>query len=134
MNDRVLEEFAGKMTVAELCARAGRSVEDVVRFCSGDSGAKASTTRRPSSSKPTSAKATKPASAASVETRTRAGRNAFDTALLALLTGVQNGLSARDIAEETGASLPQIRSAIVRLGKKVRFKGNTAARRYWARP
>ena len=38
-----------------------------------------------------------------------------------------------DIAEETGASLPQIRSAIVRLGKKVRFKGNTAARRYWAR-
>ena len=52
---------------------------------------------------------------------------------LGLLTGVQNGLSARDIAEETGASLPQIRSAIVRLGKTVRSKGNTAARRYWAR-
>lgn len=133
MNDRVLEEFAGKMTVAELCARAGRSVEDVVRFCSGGSSATASTTRRPSSTKPTSATATEPASVASVETRTRAGRDAFDTALLALLTGVQNGLSARDIAEETGASLSQIRSAIVRLGKKVRFKGNTAARRYWAR-
>jgi len=37
--------------------------------------------------------------------------------------------------EETDASLQQIRSAVVRLvaKKKVRFKGKTAARRYWAR-
>lgn len=74
-----------------------------------------------------------PSSTSAVETRTRIGRDAFDAALLGLLTGVQNGLSARDIAEETGASLPQIRSAVVRLGNKIRFKGNTAARRYWPR-
>jgi len=54
-----------------------------------------------------------------VDTRTQAGRKAFDRVLM----------------EETDASLQQIRSAVVRLvaKKKVRFKGKTAARRYWAR-
>lgn len=133
MNDRVLEDFAGKMTVAELCARADRSVEDLIRFCSGGTTAKASTVARASSTATKSTKTAKPHSAMAVETRTQAGRDAFDAALLGLLTGVQNGLGARDIAEETGASLPQIRSAIARLGKKIRSKGNTAARRYWVR-
>lgn len=132
MNDRILEEFAGKVTVAELCARTGRSVEDLVRFCSRNA-AKAPAAARTSSPPATTAKPTDSPGTTTVETRTRAGRDAFDTALLGLLAGVQNGLSARDIAEETGASLPQIRSAITRLGKKVRSKGNTAARRYWAR-
>ena len=68
-----------------------------------------------------------------MNTRTQAGRDAFDASLLALLTGVQSGLSAREIAEETGASLPQIRSAIARLGKRVQSKGKTVARRYWAK-
>ena len=128
MKDRALEEFAGNLTVAELSGRTGRSIEDIVRFCSGGVVAEASSARRSSSTA-----ATAPSSISAVETRTRTGRDAFDAALLGLLTGVQNGLSARDIAEETGASLPQIRSAVVRLGNKIRFKGNTAARRYWAR-
>lgn len=39
------------------------------------------------------------------------------------------------IAEETGASLQQIRSAVARMvaKRKARFEGKTAAGRYWAR-
>jgi|GEM_PF-1505378 len=145
MSDQVLEEFIGSMTVSEFCARTGRSVEDLVEFCAGRGGsapkgkatpALAAKASGKSSAKPTkSAKPSAKAAASGVETRTQAGRDAFDAALLDLLKGVQSGMGARDIADETGASLPQIRSAVARLvsKKKVRFEGKTAARRYWAR-
>jgi len=76
-----------------------------------------------------------PAPALAVDTRTQAGRKAFDGVLVEVLKGVTSGMSARDIAEETDASLQQIRSAVARLvaKRKVRFEGKTAARRYWAR-
>ena len=38
-----LEKFVGQMTVAELCRRSGRSVEELLRFCSRSGKAKAKT-------------------------------------------------------------------------------------------
>ncbi len=138
MTNSILEDFAGSMTVGELCARTGRSVGALVEFCTG--GVQAEAAAPPSRSKKaatSSRSKTKVAKVprSAVETRTRAGREALDRSLVELLRGVKSGMSARDIAEETGASLEQIRSAVGRLvsKKKVRFEGKTAARRYWAR-
>ena len=125
MTSSILEDFAGSMAVGELCARTGCSVEALVEFCSGHGGL-STTTAHPERVR---------APALAVETRTQAGRETLDRALVELLQGVTNGMGARDIAEETGASLLQIRSSITRLvaKKKVRFEGKTTARRYWAR-
>lgn len=131
MSNRVLEEFVGDLTAEELCTRTGTRVEDLVRFCFEERRANGTGNRR--ATKPTGRKRQTAGGRDSVSTRTQSGRDAFDASLLALLTGVQSGLSAREIAEETGASLPQIRSAIARLGKRVQSKGNTVARRYWAK-
>ena len=131
VSNRVLEEFVGDLTAAEFCTRTGTRVEDLVRFCFEGRRAKGTGSRRATSS--TGRKRQPAQERGSVNTRTQAGRDAFDASLLALLTGVQSGLSAREIAEETGASLPQIRSAIARLGKRVQSKGKTVARRYWAK-
>lgn len=125
MTEPVLEAFVGSLTAEEFCARTGQSVEGLVEFCFGDQRAPVSKT----------AKAPRKTQRAAVETRTRGGREAFDAMLLELLRGARSGMGARDIAEETEASLPQIRSSIARLVEKkaVRFEGKTAARRYWAR-
>lgn len=52
------------------------------------------------------------------DTPSQAGREAFDRVLMEVLQGVASGMSARDIVEETDASLPQIRSAVARLVAK----------------
>ncbi len=104
MTNSIPKEFAGSITV-----RAGRAA--VVA--------------------PSPKKMTAKAPASAAEARTQVGREAFDRGLVELLRGVKNGMSARDIAEETGASLEQIRSSVGRLvPKKMRFEGKTAARRY----
>ena len=51
------------------------------------------------------------------------------------IAGASDGLGGRDLANATGATLPQIRAALKRLvdAKRVRFEGQTSARRYRAR-
>jgi DNA-binding NarL/FixJ family response regulator len=114
------------MTVRDFCARTGQSVEKLVTFCFSERKA-AAAARKP----PVARSASK---TAGVDTRSRVGREKFDRELVQLLRGVRSGMAARDIAEETGATLVQIRSAVARLvaKSKVRFDGKTAARRYWA--
>lgn len=125
VKEPVLESFVGGMTVREFCARTNQSVEKLVEFCSSQRAPVRKTLASPARST---------ANAVGVDTRSRAGREKFDLELIQILRGVRSGMAARDIAEETGATLVQIRSAVARLvaQSKVRFDGKTAARRYWA--
>ena len=54
---------------------------------------------------------------------------------MALIAGAPDGLGGRDLANATGATLPQVRAALKRLvdTKRVRFEGQTSARRYSAK-
>jgi len=126
MSTEVLESFVGEMTVSELCGRTGRSVDELLAFCVG--------AQRPKSA-PAAATAAK--TVAKKAPRKRA--NGLDLAglderVMKLLKRNGKGRGGRELADATGTTLPQLRGSLKRLGaaKRVRFSGQTAARRYWA--
>lgn len=131
MSVEVLESFVGQMTVAELCNRTGRSVEELLAFCSN---------RRPAKSTSATPKATTKTKTKSggKKRRVRASSDqlvALDERVLNLITAAKNGIGGREMADKTGETLPRLRGSLKRLvdKKKIRFAGNTAARRYWAK-
>ena len=131
MSVEVLESFVGQMTVAELCNRTGRSVEELLAFCSN---------RRPAKSTSVSSapKAKTKAKAGGKNRRVRASSDelvALDQRVMGLITAAKDGIGGREMADKTGETLPRLRGSIKRLvdKKKIRFAGNTAARRYWAK-
>ena len=122
MSVEALEAFVGKMTVAELCSRTGRRVDDLLGFCfAGRAG--------------------QGASPAPVEAKTRGGprvrarSGGLDEQVMTLIAGATDGLGGRDLSNATGATLPRVRAALKRLvdAKRVRFEGQTSARRYKAK-
>ncbi len=54
---------------------------------------------------------------------------------MALIVGAKDGIGGREMANKTGETLPRLRGSLKRLvdRKKIRYAGNTAARRYWAK-
>lgn len=64
------------------------------------------------------------------DTRTKAGRDALDAAVLAVLQSCPAPFAATAIARETGASLLQVRASVRRLGRKVTKTGHTRAMVY----
>ncbi len=124
MSSKVLEAFVGQMTVSEFCGRTGRSVDDLLGFCGGAS--------------PSTHRIQQPSPAPTKSTRTRASSldlAALDERVVTLLRGARKGLGGRELADSTGTSLPQLRGSLKRLvsAKRVRFDGQTSARRYWAK-
>ncbi len=131
MSVEVLESFVGQMTVAELCNRTGRSVEELLAFCSN---------RRPAKTTPASAapKAKAPKKSGGKKRRVRASSDelvALDERVMNLISSAKDGIGGREMANKTGETLPRLRGSLKRLvdKKKIRFAGNTAARRYWAK-
>ncbi|MBV1859845.1 MAG: hypothetical protein KUG77_15645 [Nannocystaceae bacterium] len=133
MSVEALETFVGQMTVAELCSRTGRGVEELLAFCSSSS--------RPAKSTPASAPAktkTKAKKKPAGGKRVRASSDQLvelDERVMELIVGTDDGIGGREMADKTGETLPRLRGALKRLvdKKKIRFAGNTAARRYWAK-
>ena len=104
---------------------------DLVEFCMSGSVAKVAkvaTTKSPAVAAP------KRTSAKTVNTRTKAGREALDEGVLAVLTGAKSGVASGAIVEETGANALQVRQALGRLisQKKAMAEGKARGRRYWA--
>ena len=131
MSVQALETFVGEMTVAELCNRTGRSVEDLLAFCSSGRPAKSASTGTPGGAKPK-------AKSSGKTRRVRATSDelvALDERVLGLIRAAKDGVGGREMANKTGETLPRLRGSLKRLvdKRKVRFAGNTAARRYWAK-
>lgn len=65
------------------------------------------------------------------DTRTKAGRDALDAAVLSALRDAATPLTSEQLAQKTGAAgLGQIRASVRRLGPQVRKAGNTRAMVY----
>jgi len=137
MSVQALESFVGEMTVAELCSRTGRGVEELLAFCSNRRPAKATS----------AAPAAQPKTKTNTKTKTKTGGKkrrvrassdelvALDIRVMELITDAKDGIGGREMANTTGETLPRLRGALKRLvdQRKIRFAGNTAARRYWTK-
>ncbi len=122
MSADVLEAFVGEMTVSELCARTGRSVDELLAFCTGS--------QRPKSA-PAASTVAKKAPRKRANSLDRVG---LEERVMKLLGRKGKGHGGRELADATGAPVPKVRDALKRLAaaKRVRFAGETRARRYWA--
>ncbi len=126
----VLEAFVGEMTVSEICARTGRSVDELLAFCTGS--------QRPKI-EPTGSTDAKPTGLTVPKKTLRKRANSldlvgFEERLMKLLGREGTGHGGRELADASGAPVPKVRDALKRLAaaKRVRFAGETRARRYWA--
>jgi len=110
------------MTVSEICGRTGRSVDELLAFCTG-------------SKHPKSA----PVVATVAVKAPRKRANSLDLAglderVMKLLKRNGKGRGGRELADATKTTPTQLRSSLKRLiaAGQARFAGQTAARRYWA--
>jgi len=118
----VLEAFVGEMTVSELCGRTGRSVGELLAFCTGSQRPKAA---------PAASAIAKKAPQKRAKSLDLVG---LDERVMKLLGRKGKGHGGRELADAIGAPVPKVRDALKRLAgaKRVRFAGQTRARRYWA--
>ncbi|MGH1348922.1 MAG: hypothetical protein ACRBN8_45740 [Nannocystales bacterium] len=138
-----LESFVSAMTLAELSAKTGTSVADMVGFAvEGAAAPKAKTAKAPAASaaapKPKAAAPKDEASATEVNTRTAEGRAAYDKAVRAWLK--ENASKAEPVAASAilaacGGTSLQGRTGLARLieEKKAYSKGKARGTRYWAK-
>ena len=131
-----LESLVGSMTLAELSAKTGTSVADIVAFASKQrtSAPKAKPTKAAKSPAP---KAKAKAPSKGVNTRTAEGRAAYDAAVKAWLkehSSKQDPQPASAVIEACGGTGLQARTTLARLieAKKARFVGKARATKYWA--
>jgi hypothetical protein len=126
-----LEQLVGEMTLAELAAKANRSVEQLVSFAM-QSGAPApgrGATASPSAAKAAPAKA---AHGGKVNTRSAAGRAAYEQAVHDVVAGSKGKIAATEIRARVGGTAMQARAALNRLIEdgKVTYEGKARATKY----
>jgi hypothetical protein len=116
----VLETTVGRMTVAELAAHSGRQVREIIDYALGDDDDDAFEARAANHDAPP------------VDTRTAAGRYAYDQAVFTVLAAHDGPMSALEIREHVGGTSVQMRGALARLVEDeiVTSTGQAAAPRY----
>ncbi len=145
-----LEQLVGNMTVAQLAELAGMDINAVVDLVLGakGSGSKAAPAKRgrKPGRKPAApaaapeadaapAEAAAPAPAGGHNTRTRAGRDALDAAIVDFLKNQAEPVRALDIRKGIGGTAAQIRTRLNFLIEqgKVTYKGRASGTRYKAK-
>ena len=129
-----LEKFVGHMTLAELASNSGRSVGEIVEYAmrAGKRSAANGASRKSDDKKrkPARASATK---ADAVDTRSAAGRDQYDSAVLDELRDAGGKMGAADLRARLGGTALQIRTSLGRLidAREVAFEGKARATRYW---
>lgn len=133
-----LESFVSAMTLAELSAKTGTSVADMVGFAvKGAAAPKAKAPKTAAAPKATAA-APKPKATKKVNTRNAEGRAAYDAAVLAWLkenTSKSNPQPASKVLKACGGTGLQGRATLTRLieAGKAGFAGKARATKYWAK-
>lgn len=124
-NHELLEQLVGSMTIAELANKAGRDVPSIVDFAFGS--------RKNAGVDQTRMTGTGPASV-TVDTRTRAGREAYQCAVLEAIQSADGYVGAVQIRSEIGGTPMQFRAAVNRLieAGDVTYRGKAMATRYTA--
>lgn len=115
-----LEMSVERMTVAELAVQSGRQLREIIDYALGEG---TSTWRGAGSAN---------GSSAPVETRTAAGRYAYDQAVFGALEAHGGPMSAVEVRERVGGTPQQARAALARLMEDeiVTSTGQATATRY----
>lgn len=139
-----LEQLVGNMTVAQLAEVAGLSIDEVVglvlkkgasRPASGGRG------RKDSGDAPTTTSHNKAAAGSFAvterqhETRTQAGRDALDKAILTVLKQTGERMRAVDVRDAVGGTAAQVRARLNALiaDARVSYGGKASGTRYWVK-
>ncbi|MCH9680095.1 MAG: hypothetical protein K0V04_01575 [Deltaproteobacteria bacterium] len=143
-----LEQLVGNMTVAQLAQAAGKDVASIVALVLASGKGASTATRAPvtrqakkvtkraeSTVEAVAAPAAAPSSGDGHNTRTRAGRQVLDAAILEFLKGQTEPVRALDIRRGVGGTAAQVRTRLNVLidKKKVTYKGRASGTRYRAR-
>ena len=138
-----LEQLVGNMTVAQLAEAAGLSIDEVVSLVlkKGASRPLASRGRKAEGDAPTTTTHNKAAAGSFAiterqhETRTQAGRDALDRAILTFLKQTGERVRAVDIRDAVGGSAAQVRARLNALiaDARVLYAGQASGTRYWVK-
>jgi hypothetical protein len=114
-----IEDLVAEMTIGELAKRSGRTVEAITSWALGGRSSRAASNGAPRGG-------------GGVNTRTPAGREAFDEAVLQAIRGAGGEVQAADLAAIVGGNALQRRTALQRLVKrrKLRRAGQARATSY----
>lgn len=126
-----LEDLVGNMTLAELAARSGKSVAAIAAYAlGGAAGSNGARTR--SDPEPTAKTGRRKAVA---QTRTRTGREEFDTRVLDAIKNAGGTAQSVDIEKIVGGTAQQRRAALHRLiaSRKLARTGKARSTTYTVR-
>ena len=118
------------MTLSELASKTGRSLSSIVDFAVGS---KTSAPRSSAPAKPSNGAApAKRGRAKGVDTRTASGREAYDSAIQAVIEAAKGPLGATQLRAKVGGTPQQARAALHRLieAGTITYTGQARATRY----
>lgn len=133
-----LETLIETMTLRQLAERTGRSVGDLVEWALGAKGrGEASSPAVVAAPAKPKNGASKPATAgrrSKVETRTPAGRRAYDDAVLSAVSSANTPMSAKAVRAAVGGTAEQARTSLNRLIERgtIAYEGRAVATKYFA--
>lgn len=142
MAESPLEALVGSMSIAELSQRSGKSVGQIVDWALGKGGPG----RRPASNSTSASSGAGRGRASAgggggggggkaVNTRTPAGREAYDQAVLAAVQAARGPIGAGPLRKKVGGTALQVRTALNRLieAGRINYEGRARATRYTPR-
>ena len=122
MAESPLESLVATMTLSELSARSGKTVSQIVDWAlGGRAGRRAAAGALSGAIK-------------RVDTRTPAGRDAYDDQVLSAVQAAKSPIGAGELREQVGGTALQARTALNRLieAGKINYEGRARATRYTA--
>ncbi len=134
-----LEQLVGNMSVAQLAESAGLTIDEVVALVLKRAGGKPGGARANAGAK-SGVSAQNKAAAGSFavteerhNTRTQAGRDALDAAIISILKQTGEPMRAVDIRDAVGGTAAQVRARVNTLiaEGKIAYKGRASGTRYW---
>ena len=132
MSASALESLVATMTLAELATRSGKSVEEIVAWALGEEAIRGAVRAARAKAKPAAA-APRRGRSRSVNTRTPAGRDAYDRAVLDVVKAASGPVGAQTIRKRVGGTALQVRTALNRLieSGSVKYQGRARATQYF---
>ena len=132
MPQTALENLIAGMTLAELATRSGRSVEAIVSYAMNGRSPSNGEARSKSTTSTTASKPAQARRTGKVNTRTPAGRAAYEAALLGALQASGKPTLAQELRRKVGGAPTQARATLNRLIEigKVSSVGQARATRY----
>jgi hypothetical protein len=128
-----LEDLVASMSVRELSERSGRTVSEIAVFALGGARSPSNTTPRTTPNPARNGAASPKPRGGAVDTRSAAGRAAYEAAVHGVVRDATDVVSANDVRANVGGTAMQARAALNRLIEqgRIRYKGKARGTRYF---